>query len=111
MEEGNFEPEDQLDPRERYKRRHKALGLCVECGEKVYRNHVRCYLCFMKHDASDKRYYRRNQEVKKIKVYKYMDQWKQNYRCVHCGAPLQEEDLNEKTGLFFCACVSCRYRR
>jgi hypothetical protein len=88
---------------QKYKRKHRELGLCVDCSEPVYPDHNRCLKHQRTNNAYSAGYYRDHIEHyrklhKKIKA----DRIK-NRCCQECSAPL---DLDADKG--FINCMNCR---
>jgi hypothetical protein len=88
---------------QKYKQKHRELGLCVDCSEKVYPDHSRCLVHMRSNARYSAKYYQDHLEHyreihKKIKANRTRDGC-----CKDCSAPL---DLDADAG--FINCMNCR---
>ena len=87
----------------KYKQKHRELGLCLDCSEPVYRfgqwclKHTRSHMKSMK--AGRIRHYEKYMARDKLKKQRYRD----NGRCTTCSVSL---DPDADAG--FITCVNCR---
>jgi len=86
-----------------YKQRHKAQGLCRECGRKAIPGESRCGLHNTNHRRQCKTW--RENNVEKYREYgrQMLISRQREGRCKHCGKPLDPE-VDEG----FKNCVNCR---
>lgn len=74
-----------------YVRRHKDLGLCIECNDKAVTGYIRCIYHLSVDNERHRRSYRKNRE-KKLEKRRKEIKWRiENHRCRTCGAPMEAE--------------------
>jgi hypothetical protein len=87
----------------KYKRKHRELGLCVDCSEPVYPDNLRCLKHLRKRNVYSAWHYLENLEYyreihKRIKANRIRDR-----RCRECSAPLDPDADSNRV-----CCMNCR---
>ena len=74
-----------------YKKRHKELGLCVDCSEPAYPDMNRCLKHYRIHRKGNLRRYYKNSEKERQRARKKRILRKAEGRCTKCTAPLDPD--------------------
>lgn len=88
----------------KYKREHREQGLCLNCSRPALPGRVCCIVCnetdrvnFHKWLAKPGNYERKQEQNRKQRKL-----YRETNRCIHCGAPLGEQDEGRV------CCMNCR---
>jgi hypothetical protein len=88
---------------QKYKQKHRELGLCIDCSEPVYRGH----LCCLKHKRArnnrDVLYRLKNHSRERIADKKRKNKRRQEGCCTTCSAPLDPDADKDRS-----CCMNCR---
>lgn len=87
-----------------YKRKHKKLGLCVDCSEKAAPKTIRCPDHYYSHLKALRKYNAKNKDKINQAVRELRKKYIKEGRCTGCSAPLRFEDKGHER------CVNCRGR-
>ena len=80
-----------MTPVERYRNKHKALGLCVSCSNTALPGTTLCGLCTSKNRQGCREYYRKKKEEHQARDKKRRDGYRRDGRCIICGRDLDPE--------------------
>ena len=87
----------------KYKRLHKAKGLCLHCSEKAMPGRLLCNKHFISGIKSDLKHYLKNRDYRIKQVKELKKEYIRDGRCSKCSAPLGEQDAGHRQ------CVNCRF--
>jgi len=86
---------------QKYKKKHKELGLCTQCSEPVMPFSSRCFKHTLSHQDNSMAYTNKNRDEVSRKKKAIRVRYKSEGRCPDCGGPTHD-------GLI--TCVNCRQR-
>ena len=90
------------DGRAKYKRKHKQLGLCVECSRPAIPGRTLCKIHSAHNSERCSKSYYDNLDKRRREMKRRREQYRKDGRCIMCSAYLQEEDEG------FVNCMNCR---
>ena len=85
-----------------YKKKHKELGLCVDCGRPALPGFVRCIIHNENNRAQCYKWFQNNYDKILERNRKTKQIYRDTNRCCSCGTPLGEQDEGRSH------CINCR---
>jgi len=89
---------------QKYKQKHRELGLCVDCSRPVHPGYIRCGIHAHSMRVATRNYYLKNRDTIKKRIRELKKRYKKDKRCPACSIPLLADDI--KAG--YITCENCR---